>query len=76
MTNEDLRDAIDRGFARMELRFDALNGRVRKNEQDVAVLQDRSDRAEVEMQQATAKHGTISAIVGAISGALTGFLKS
>ena len=41
-----------RGFDQMNQRFDQMNGRVRKAENDVAVLKDRDDRAERAAQSA------------------------
>lgn len=73
MTNEDLKEAIDRGFERMDQRFDALNGRVRTSENKIAVLEDRSDR-----EKATASKwgGVTGSIGGLIGGFLAGLMGS
>lgn len=63
MTNEDLKEAIDKGFGGVHERLDALNGRTRANEVAVAVLQDRSTRG-----------GVFGGIAGSIGGVLGGML--
>lgn len=65
---QDLKEQIREGFKGVNDRLDDLNGRTRKNEQEVAVLKDRSDRAE-----RTA--GTIGGVVGAVTGAISSVAK-
>lgn len=58
----DLKRLTEGGFADM-------NGRVRENEKDIAVLQDRSDRSE-------RQSGIIGAITGAVSSSAVIALKA
>lgn len=43
----DFREEVRRGFAGLNSRLDDLNGRLQQHGEDIAVLQDRSDGAEV-----------------------------
>lgn len=70
---EDTRD----GFKRMDDRFDQMNGRVRKTEEAVAILNDRDDQAEKHAHSAK-RSGWISAIsaIGTLLGAAYAAWKS
>jgi len=41
---DELIERMEKGFDRITARLDQINGRTGKNEQAIAVLQDRSDR--------------------------------
>jgi hypothetical protein len=53
-------------------RLDALNGRTRTNEKDIAVLQ---DRATQESKDPTARYGALGGIVAATGGILYHWFK-
>lgn len=44
---DEVIERMEKGFDRITARLDLINGRVGKNEKDIAVLQDRSDRGGV-----------------------------
>ena len=44
MTIDELKDILEAGFQGTHARLDALNGRTRQNELDLAILKDRAER--------------------------------
>jgi hypothetical protein len=65
----DLKASIERGFSRMDARFDDLDGRQRESENMIAVLQDRSNR-----EKSTAAQ--FGGVAGGFFGGLLGVLSS
>lgn len=66
LTNDELKEAIDKGFDRVFARFDALDARVRDNESEISVLQYRADNE----KKTASKWGSV---FGAIGGLVGGF---
>lgn len=73
MTNEDLKEAIDKGFDRMDTRFDALNGRVRTAEQNLVRL---DERTKGHKGSASKWGGAVGSIGGLLGGMLAGWMGS
>ncbi len=69
----DLKASIDRGFARMDQRFDDLDVRQRKSENAIAILNDRSER---ERSSAVQLGGVAGGFVGGIISALASVMPS
>ena len=72
----DLKETIRAGFEGIHTRLDLLNGRVRQNEVNTAVLQDRSDRTERAAEGAKTTAGTIGAVSGGVVSGLIEVIKA
>lgn len=69
-----LQQMLRTGFDGVYARLDVLNGRTRENEKDIAVLQDRSDRAERQAERAEQMAASVQSRAGAFGGIVGGII--